>query len=84
MGGTAYLSLENSEDPYLHGVKFTAMPPTKRFREMEQLSGGEKVCSSALIAPLASCLCKAHSKLLYTRIYCAYVGSIGLSCIMLR
>ena len=43
MGGTAYLSLENSEDPYLHGVKFSAMPPTKRFREMEQLSGGEKV-----------------------------------------
>lgn len=43
MGGTASLSLEDSEDPYLHGVKFSAMPPTKRYREMEQLSGGEKV-----------------------------------------
>ena len=43
MGGQAYLSLENSEDPFLHGIKFTAMPPSKRFREMEQLSGGEKV-----------------------------------------
>ena len=41
-GGTAYLSLENSEEPFLGGVKFTAMPPTKRFRDMEQLSGGEK------------------------------------------
>ena len=45
MGGQAYLSLENNEDPFLHGIKFTAMPPSKRFREMEQLSGGEKVTS---------------------------------------
>lgn len=45
MGGQAYLSLENSEDPFLHGIKFTAMPPSKRFREMEQLSGGEKVAT---------------------------------------
>ena len=45
MGGTAYLSLESPDEPFLHGVKFTAMPPTKRFRDMEQLSGGEKVMS---------------------------------------
>ena len=43
MGGTAYLSLESPDEPFLHGIKFTAMPPTKRFRDMEQLSGGEKV-----------------------------------------
>ena len=51
MGGTASLSLEDSEDPYLHGVKFSAMPPTKRYREMEQLSGGEKV--TFLIVPVS-------------------------------
>jgi chromosome segregation ATPase len=28
--------------PFLHGVRYIAMPPTKRFRDMEQLSGGEK------------------------------------------
>ena len=43
VGGTAYLSLENTEEPFLAGIKFTAMPPSKRFREIEQLSGGEKV-----------------------------------------
>lgn len=48
MGGQAYLSLENTEDPFLHGIKFTAMPPSKRFREMEQLSGGEKVQTARL------------------------------------
>ena len=46
LGGQAYLSVENNEDPFLHGVNFTAMPPTKRFREMDQLSGGEKTIAS--------------------------------------
>jgi structural maintenance of chromosome 1 len=32
--------------PFLHGVKFHAMPPTKRFRDMEQLSGGEKTVAA--------------------------------------
>lgn len=40
LGGTAYLALEADDEPYLGGVKYTAMPPTKRFRDMEQLSGG--------------------------------------------
>ena len=42
LGGTAYLSLENEDAPYLHGIKYTAMPPTKRFRDMEQLSGEQR------------------------------------------
>uniref|UniRef100_M4B2S4 SMC hinge domain-containing protein n=1 Tax=Hyaloperonospora arabidopsidis (strain Emoy2) TaxID=559515 RepID=M4B2S4_HYAAE len=46
LGGTAYLSLENLEEPYLSGMKYNAMPPMKRFREMEQLSGGEKTVAT--------------------------------------
>ncbi|KAG9307684.1 hypothetical protein G9A89_023249 [Geosiphon pyriformis] len=46
LGGTAYLSLEDTEEPYLHGVKYHAMPPMKRFRDMEQLSGGEKTMAA--------------------------------------
>ena len=42
IGGTAYLALENNDEPYLEGIRFNAMPPLKRFRDMEQLSGGEK------------------------------------------
>jgi len=45
-GGTAHLSLENSEDPYLHGIQFTAMPPSKGFRDMALLSGGEKTVAA--------------------------------------
>ncbi|KAJ3036857.1 Structural maintenance of chromosomes protein 1 [Rhizophlyctis rosea] len=54
-GGQAYLNLEDSEEPYNSGVKFHAMPPGKRFREMEQLSGGEKtVAALALLFAIHS------------------------------
>ena len=46
MGGVAYLSLEDPDEPYLYGVKYHAMPPMKRFRDMEQLSGGEKTMAA--------------------------------------
>nr|AYN55353.1 cohesin complex subunit I [Sparassis latifolia] len=46
MGGVAYLSLEDSEEPYVAGIKYHAMPPMKRFRDMEQLSGGEKTIAA--------------------------------------
>jgi len=45
-GGFAYLNLENSEEPYLQGVTYHAMPPMKRFRDMDQLSGGEKTMAA--------------------------------------
>lgn len=45
-GGQAYLAPENPEDPFTAGIKFSAMPPTKRFRDMEQLSGGEKTVAA--------------------------------------
>jgi hypothetical protein len=60
MGGKAALYLEANDegDPFDEergGVRFSAMPPTKRFREMEQLSGGEKtVAALALIFALHS------------------------------
>jgi len=49
------LHLENSEEPYLGGVKYNAMPPLKRFRDIEQLSGGEKtVAALALLFAIHS------------------------------
>lgn len=54
-GGNAYLSLDDMEEPYKGGLKFNAMPPTKRFRDMEQLSGGEKtVAALALLFAIHS------------------------------
>ncbi|KAI0266211.1 cohesin complex subunit psm1 [Gloeopeniophorella convolvens] len=55
MGGVAYLSLEDNEEPYAAGIKYHAMPPMKRFRDMEQLSGGEKtVAALALLFAIHS------------------------------
>lgn len=55
LGGNAYLSLDDSDEPYNGGMKFNAMPPMKRFRDMEQLSGGEKtVAALALLFAIHS------------------------------
>ncbi|KAI5120058.1 hypothetical protein M0805_007809 [Coniferiporia weirii] len=55
LGGVAYLSLEDNEEPYAGGIKYHAMPPMKRFRDMEQLSGGEKtVAALALLFAIHS------------------------------
>merc|ERR1719240_309068 len=45
-GGSAFLDLEDTEEPYNGGIKFTAMPPAKRFRDMQLLSGGEKTLAA--------------------------------------
>ncbi|KAG2393409.1 hypothetical protein C9374_006940 [Naegleria lovaniensis] len=45
-GGTAYLTLEDTDEPYLQGIKYNAMPPLKRYRDMSQLSGGEKTVAA--------------------------------------
>ena len=54
-GGTAFLGMENSEEPFSGGIKYNVMPPHKRFREMDQLSGGEKtVAALALLFAIHS------------------------------
>jgi structural maintenance of chromosome 1 len=45
-GGTAYISLDNPLEPYNGGIKYNAMPPTKRFMKMEVLSGGEQTMAA--------------------------------------
>lgn len=45
-GGRAYLTLEDSDEPYNAGLKYHVMPPLKRFREIEELSGGERTMAA--------------------------------------
>ncbi|CAD2216681.1 structural maintenance of chromosome 1 [Angomonas deanei] len=44
--GSAYLSLEDVEEPYLGGTTYHATPPMKRFMPMELLSGGERTMAA--------------------------------------
>lgn len=46
MTSKAYLTAENTDEPYLEGIKYNAIPPQKRFRDMEQLSGGERTVAA--------------------------------------
>jgi structural maintenance of chromosome 1 len=78
LGGTAYLSLESPEEPYNHGVKFTAMPPTKRFRDMEQLSGGEKTMAAlALLFAIHRCVWARLSQIRHTARFTSNAGDCG-------
>ena len=55
LGGNAYLTLDNADEMYTAGIRYTAMPPSKRFRDMDQLSGGEKtVAALALLFAIHS------------------------------
>lgn len=46
LGGSAYLTLEDEDEPYLAGIRYHAMPPNKRFKDMDLLSGGEKTIAA--------------------------------------
>lgn len=46
LGGSAYLTLDDEDEPYIAGVRYHAMPPLKRFRDMNLLSGGEKTMAA--------------------------------------
>eukprot|EP00442_Polarella_glacialis_P052232 CAMPEP_0115079296 /NCGR_PEP_ID=MMETSP0227-20121206/18030_1 /TAXON_ID=89957 /ORGANISM="Polarella glacialis, Strain CCMP 1383" /LENGTH=1260 /DNA_ID=CAMNT_0002466785 /DNA_START=62 /DNA_END=3844 /DNA_ORIENTATION=- len=46
LAGSAFLDLEDLEDPWTGGIKFTAMPPSKRFSDITLLSGGEKTLAA--------------------------------------
>lgn len=49
-GAQAYLSVDNHDEPYLDGISYNCVAPGKRFRPMDNLSGGEKtIAALALI-----------------------------------
>lgn len=45
LGGNAELELVDSMDPFSEGIIFSVMPPKKSWRNISNLSGGEKVMS---------------------------------------
>jgi structural maintenance of chromosome 4 len=46
LGGNAELELVDSLDPFSEGVTFSVMPPKKSWKNISNLSGGEKTLSS--------------------------------------
>eukprot|EP00800_Vazella_pourtalesii_P005228 TRINITY_DN1608_c0_g1_i1.p1 TRINITY_DN1608_c0_g1~~TRINITY_DN1608_c0_g1_i1.p1 ORF type:complete len:1163 (+),score=345.20 TRINITY_DN1608_c0_g1_i1:37-3525(+) len=54
----AFLGQENAEEPYLDGISYSCVAPGKRYRPMDNLSGGEKtVAALALLFSIHRCLC---------------------------
>eukprot|EP00398_MALV-I-01_sp_L67-1_P000513 gene513-319_t len=53
--GGAYLDLEDREEPYMGGVRYTVMAPGNRIRDLSAMSGGERTMAAcALLFALVS------------------------------
>ena len=73
LGGNAELELVDTMDPFAEGVTFSVMPPKKSWRNIANLSGGEKVrlkwllftswAESYSVDPEFSCPCFRSSRL---------------------
>jgi structural maintenance of chromosome 4 len=63
LGGNAELELVDSLDPFSEGIIFSVMPPKKSWKNISNLSGGEKTLSS-----LALVFALHVFKVSYTRI----------------
>jgi structural maintenance of chromosome 1 len=59
LGGDAFLSLDNEDEPFNSGIKFNAMPPMKRYFDMDKLSGGEKSMASLSLLFAIQSFCPA-------------------------
>jgi len=69
LGGDAELELVDSLDPFSEGIVFSVRPPKKSWKNISNLSGGEKTLSSlALVSKI--CLIKKHFLFLRKRIRC--------------
>lgn len=66
----AFLGPENPEEPYLDGVNYNCVAPGKRFRPMDNLSGGEKTV--AALALLFSIHRSVILQILYYKWYVQY------------
>ena len=52
LGGNAELELVDSMDPFSEGIIFSVMPPKKSWKNISNLSGGEKVSQPVSFSPI--------------------------------
>lgn len=60
LGGDAELELVDSLDPFSEGVVFSVRPPKKSWKNIANLSGGEKVIPYILFVYIASPWTRVH------------------------
>ena len=57
LGGDAELELVDSLDPFSEGIVFSVRPPKKSWKNISNLSGGEKTLSSLALVSDRHCVC---------------------------
>jgi structural maintenance of chromosome 4 len=70
LGGNAELELVDSLDPFSEGIVLSVRPPKKSWKNITDLSGGEKTLSSlALVSVCCCCLLFCCCCLLFVVVY---------------
>ena len=72
LGGDAELELVDSLDPFSEGIVFSVRPPQKSWKNISNLSGGEKTLSSLAL------VCKQNHSLFNIFICCVGFCSSSL------
>lgn len=62
LGGDAELELVDSLDPFSEGVVFSVRPPKKSWKNIANLSGGEKVTFTAKTRSFKPCTALSYLK----------------------
>ena len=57
LGGDAELELVDTLDPFSEGIVFSVRPPKKSWKNISNLSGGEKTLSSLALVSRSCFLC---------------------------
>ena len=60
LGGDAELELVDSLDPFTEGVVFSVRPPKKSWKNISNLSGGEKTLSSLALVSMKKIINKLY------------------------
>ena len=72
LGGDAELELVDTLDPFSEGIVFSVRPPKKSWKNISNLSGGEKTLSSLALVSRSCFLCprEGRTQLVGFRIQC--------------
>jgi structural maintenance of chromosome 4 len=80
LGGNAELELVDSLDPFSEGIIFSVMPPKKSWKNISNLSGGEKVrgkLSYSILCPTADIFSRTQTLSSLALVFALHVFKVG-------
>ena len=81
LGGNAELELVDSMDPFSEGIIFSVMPPKKSWRNISNLSGGEKVWVASFVDDDDALIALFQTLSSLALVFALHVFKVSVACI---